>query len=277
LAVALDASFKVDDSKFQAALHATLKETKRTIADALNERMYYLMLRLFILLPPHSPAQQRAKIKAYINEVVGTVMVSKKTGKKLGKSRQLRRVHLMAQARQKANPDADLASKTGKFGLYGDTMKTAAAKIRRRAIGSVGYLKSAVVKALRAAKGRFVQFGGKYKYNGRGTVEIKGNYALIALANQYGLPEENVAIHKGSNATFHSADKGIGLSPQARMQIVIGLADGQQSRVQAIYNPSMQRALDDERKEMLAHIGGILVGIVDEECGTRGFKVVKRL
>jgi len=271
------ASFKVDDSKFQAALIATLKQTKRSVADAINSRMFYLMLRLFVLLPPKNPQQQRNKISAYLNEYLNKTQTrSKKTGKYLGRTRELRRVNIIAQAIQKRNPNPHFASKGGKMGLYGDTMKEASAKLRRRAIGSVGYLRSGVVKAIRKINGGFSQFGGSFRKRKQGQF-ISPNAALLAVANQYGIEQSNVSVHRGTNATFHSADKGIGLSPQARMQIVIGLADGQEGRVAAIYNPSMQRALDDERKEMLDHIGGILVGIVDEECGTRGFKVVKRL
>lgn len=268
------ANLTVDDSKFQAALLATLKQTKRTISDALNERIYYLMLRVFVLLPPHSPEQQRAKIKAYLNENVGSVMVDKKTGKKLGQKRQLKRVHLIAQARHRDHPDSKDETHDGHKGLYGATMKKAAAKIRRRAIGSVGYLRSGVVKALREMRGKFVQFGFKRKIKGK-SVETKGNFALIALANQYGLPQENVAVHRGTNANFQSASQGTGLSPRAKVQVVIGLADGQEAHVSAIYNPAVQRAMDDERKEMLDHIGAVMEDIITDECGTRGFIIKK--
>jgi hypothetical protein len=259
------ASFTVDDSKFQAALLATLKETKRSVADAINSRMFYLMLRVFVLLPPKSPQQQRYKIAAYLEEYVNkTQTKSKKTGKFLGRNRELRRVHLIAQSRN---------AKAGGKGLYGPTMKKAQASIRRRAVGSVGYLRSGVVKAIRKINGGFSQFmtrGNKGRKD-----QWKTNGALLSLARQYGIEMSNVAVHRGTNADFNSASQGTGLSPRARVQVVIGLADGQEAHVAAIYNPAVQRAMDDERKEMLNHIGAVMEDIITDECGTRGFIIKK--
>jgi hypothetical protein len=262
------ASFTVDDSKFQAALLATLKETKRSVADAINSRMFFLMLRLFVLLPPKAPQQQRNKIASYLNQQVNEKQTrSRKTGKYLGRNRELKRVNLIAQARN---------AKAGGKGLYGPTMKKAVASLRRRAIGSVGYLRSGVVKAIRKINGGFTQFQTQVRDKGKKRY-TKPNGALISLARQYGVEMSNVAVHRGTNATFRNATQGTGMSPKATVQIVVGLAAGQESNVSSIYNPAMQRALDDERKEMLDHIGGVLVGIVDEECGKRGFVVRKLL
>jgi hypothetical protein len=123
----------VDTSRFDAAWKEYLPKTKRSLADAVNARTFFLMLRLYCLLPPKSPQAARNKILDYYNRPVGSPAFDKKTGKKVGRSRQLRLVHLIAQAKN---------AKAGNEGLYGQKMKDAAAKLRRRAAGSVGYLKS---------------------------------------------------------------------------------------------------------------------------------------
>jgi hypothetical protein len=90
----------------------------------------------------------------------------------------------------------------------------------------------------------------------------KTNAALISLANQYGLPEENVAVHKGTKARGYEAIPG--WNPTASLTMTAGIANDQYSRVAGIYNPAMQRALDDELKELEAHMTEALLINGDE-------------
>jgi len=243
----------VDTSRFDAAWREYLPKTRRSLADAINSRTFFLMLRLYILLPPKSPQAARNKILDYFNRPVGAARFDKKTGKKVGRSRQLRLVHLIAQAKN---------AKAGNEGLYGEDMRKAAAKLRRRAAGSVGYLKSAVVKAIRKLSPSFQQFGGTRRAK-KGSAQVRivsGNQALINLANQYGLRQENVSVHRGSSAYAYNANPGF--FPSSHVRINIGLADSQISKVDAIYSQAMQQAYDDEAKELVAHIASKL-----EEAG----------
>ena len=203
------------------------------------------MLRLYILLPPKSPQAARNKILDYFNRPIGARRIDKKTGKFLGRSRELRLVHLIAQAKN---------AKAGKPGLYGQDMRDAAGKLRRRAAGSVGYLKSAVTKAIKKLSPSFQQFGGTRRAK-KGSAQVRvvaGNQALINLANQYGLPQENVSMHRGSSAYAYNAKAGF--SPSSHVRLNIGLADNQIGKVEAIYAKAMQQAYNDEAKELEIHI-----------------------
>ena len=239
----------VDTSRFEAAWKEYLPKTRRSLADAVNARTFFLMLRLYCLLPPKSPQAARNKILDYFNRPVGAARFDKKTGKRVGRSRQLRVVHLIAQAKN---------AKAGKPGLYGQDMIDAAASLRRRAAGSVGYLKSCVVKAIKKLSPSFTQFGGtrRARKGSAGVRIIAGNQALINLANQYGLRQENVSMHRGSSAFAYNAKDGF--SPSSHVRMNIGLADNQIGKVDQIYSKAMQQAYDDEARELSAHIASAL-------------------
>ena len=253
----------VDTSRFDAALKQYLLSTQRDLHKAINARFFYLMVRLFVLVPPRSPGQERRRISDYLGKPLGDInRKSKKTGKRIGRSRLLRRVHLIVQARE---------AQAGRRGLYGQEMKAMASSFMRKSIASVGYLRSAVVKAIRVYNRGFTQFQAQkwkplvkpagYK------APKKTNAALVALANQYGLPEENVAVHKGTRARGVQAVPGF--NPTATIVMTAGIADNQYNRVAGIYNPAMQRALDDETTELTNHMTEALLanGKVLEDNG----------
>ena len=238
----------VDTSRFDEALKTYLLSTKRDLHKAINARFFFLMVRLFVLVPPRSPAQERRRIADYLGDPLGDInRKDRKSGKKVGKSRIFRRVHLIAQARNQ---------KQGGRGLYGERMKDAASELMRKALGSIGYLRSAVVKSIRIYNRGFAQFESakrkKLKKPSTAKPVPPTNKALVALANQYGLPEENVAVHKGTVARGVQAVPG--WNPTAFVSMRTGIADNQYGRVAGIYNPAMQRALDDELKELEAHM-----------------------
>ena len=251
-------SMTVDTSRFDEALKTYLLSTKRDLHKAINARFFFLMVRLFVLVPPRSPAQERRRIADYLGTPVGDInRKDRKSGKKVGKSRIFRRVHLIAQARNQ---------KQGGRGLYGERMKDAASELMRKALGSIGYLRSAVVKSIRIYNRGFAQFESakrkKLKKPSTAKPVPPTNKALLALANQYGLPQENVAVHKGTIARGVQAVPG--WNPTAFVSMRTGIADNQYGRVAGIYNPAMQRALDDELKELEAHMTEALLINGDE-------------
>lgn len=248
----------VDTTRFDEAVKRYLLTTRRDLHKAINSRFFYLMVRLFVLVPPKSPGQERRRIGDYLAKPVGDInRKDAKTGRRVGRSRILRRVHLIAQARQ--------AKEGGRY-LYGKRMKDAASELMRKAIGSVGYLRSAVVKSIRIYNRGFTQFqSAKWKPLVKPAgykPPKKTNAALVALANQYGLPEENVAVHRGTVA--HGLQATPGWNPTAFVSMRTGIADNQVGRVQGIYNPAMQKALDDERAELEAHMAEALLLNADE-------------
>jgi len=107
----------IETEKFNEIMKRWLVTTTRELSVAVNARMAFLLMRMFVLIPPHRVQQKRDEIRTYLNQPIGDRRMDKKTGKKVGKARMLRRVHLIAQARAKG---------TGKQGLYGETMAKAA-------------------------------------------------------------------------------------------------------------------------------------------------------
>ena len=242
----MKAVIDIETEKFNAVIKRWLVTSSRELSVAVNARMAFLLMRMFVLIPPHRVQQKRDEIRTYLNQPIGDRRMDKKTGKKVGKARMLRRVHLIAQARAKG---------TGKQGLYGQTMAKAAAALRRKAIGSVGYLKSGLIPAIRKFQGHFTQFGGSSKKS-KGK-QISGNAAFMRLVREYGGLEGtgNVARHRGSKTDVWLAKPGFGGSKsEAWASISVGIADGQVAKVNEIYTTAATRAFRDEREEMERHL-----------------------
>lgn len=267
-------TLQVELKEFQQAARECMLVSKRELSKAINARMFFLFVRVFALLPPQAVNAARQKIRQYLMTPIGEQRISKKTGKRVGRGRQLQRRHLIVQSKQKNGE-----------GLYGEEMKDAAAAFARRAIGSIGYLKSAVVRALRRLNGHFTQYGSTFKKGRRAGMEGKSasnpkqvggvnvpinkygktqaNAALLKVNAEYGfLPDGNVGVHKGAKSSTYPARPS--LDPTAMVQLSIGIADDQLGRVTSIYDAAMSRALRDETVEMRKHLAAVGQGISDQ-------------
>lgn len=245
----------IEAEKFNAVMKRWLVTTSRELSVAVNARMAFLLMRMFVLIPPHRVQQKRDEIRTYFHQPIGDRRKDKKTGKAVGRARQLRRVHLIAQARN---------AKAGKPGLYGEDMAKAAASLRRKSIGSVGYLKSGLIGAIRKFQGHFTQFGGSTKKS-KGK-QISGNAAFMRLVDQYGGMQGtgNVAKHRGAKFEVRLSKPGLsGSKTEAWMQVSIGIADDQVQKVDAIYATAATRAFRDEREEMERHLAEKLADAAD--------------
>ena len=245
----------IEAEKFNEVMKRWLVTTSRELSVAVNARMAFLLMRMFVLIPPHRVQQKRDEIRTYFHQPIGDRRKDKKTGKAVGRARQLRRVHLIAQARN---------AKAGKPGLYGEDMAKAAASLRRKAIGSVGYLKSGLIGAIRKFQGHFTQFGGSTKKS-KGK-QISGNAAFMRLVDQYGGMQGtgNVSKHRGAKFEARTAKPGLsGSKTEAWMQVSIGIADDQVQKVDAIYATAATRAFRDEREEMERHLAEKLADAAD--------------
>ena len=245
----------IEAEKFNEVMKRWLVTTSRELSVAVNARMAFLLMRMFVLIPPHRVQQKRDEIRTYFHQPIGDRRKDKKTGKAVGRARQLRRVHLIAQARN---------AKAGKPGLYGEDMAKAAASLRRKAVGSVGYLKSGLIGAIRKFQGHFTQFGGSTKKSGG--KQISGNAAFMRLIDQYGGMQGtgNVAKHRGAKFEALAAKPGLsGSKTEAWMQLSIGIADDQVQKVDAIYAAAATRAFRDEREEMERHLAEKLAAAAD--------------
>ena len=239
---------EVDTRRFDEAVRSMLRDSKKDIRDFLNNRLFFVLLRVFVLTPPKNIQQERTRVSNYLGQFIApkdehgrlTIRKSKKTGKQLGKSRSLRRVHLIVNSR---------LGKLGMEGIQGKMMKTISGKFWRGAVNSVGYLKSVSLRAIRRLSPGFVQFGNSAK--GRA-----GNSALIATAKQYDGEMRNVGVFRGAQADVNKAEAMF--NPRASARMKIGLADDQSGKVDAIMQPVIQKALNDEAAEMESRMAGIL-------------------
>lgn len=229
-----------DNSEFQKALRQHLLTTRRELSDAINSRFFFLLVRFFVLAPPRSVQQYRKQVRDYLNEPMDVQpRISRKTGKRVSMIRTFRRVHKIVQANQK---------KIGEKGLYGLDMKKAAASFRRRSIGSVGYMKSCIVKALKQINGHFTQYG---KLSGR--KPYSHNKALLEVAREYGQwADANVAMFKGSNARSENARPG--MNPRAYSFMSVSVQNDQYSRVASRMNQAFSQALRDETSAIQKHL-----------------------
>ena len=258
-------SFELQTKAFQQAVREHLATTKRELADATNARMFYLFLRVFALLPPKDPKMERQKIRAYMTQEIVEMRVSQKPLSQFAlfaalmshdrTSKPLRRVDLISQARRKRSGKGVLLPRQRR------ELEAHGAGLLNRAVGSVGYTKSAVVKSLKALSGGFAQFG--IKRGKRSTKkDVPPNQALLKIASEYGMAYNNVGVHKGAKQRTKGATPGI--SPVATVNLSIGLADGQVGKVTSEYNAAMSRAMADEMAEMKRHIAERMQAVADK-------------
>jgi hypothetical protein len=264
---------QVDKTAFDRAMLLLAKHSKRGVAAAINARLFFILVRMLVLLPPRSMKQSREAIRAYLNAPIGAT--TKKSGRKIAKSRQLKRVHLIAQSKNADNPIEIKNRLASSRGLYGDRMKAAAASIRRRAIGSVGYLKSGALKAIRRLSPGFTAAGATRKSAGSEGKKVeqvfKANSAYVRLAKEAGVEIENTAVHRGTNAKVYASQDGI--NPTAHARIVAGVAEGQESRVDAIYSQTGSKVMADEYAEMQKMLRATFGDIYEQALKPNGFEM----
>jgi len=141
-------------------------------------------------------------------------------------------------------------SKDWQAWLYGEQMRVESGKFLGRRTASVGALKSLLVKMLRTIMPSFTQFGSRTKkHAGR---QVQPNAMLFRLASQYGHSANNVGVARSTRATGRKATPGF--SPAAEAIGSIGLKDGQDGKVNSMYQSAVSRAFRDETAEMLRHI-----------------------
>jgi len=264
---------QVDKTAFDRAMLLLAKHSKRGVADAINSRLFFILVRMLVLLPPRSMKERRQMIKAYLNAPIGEPR--RKNGRKLGRAQQLQRVHLIAQAINRAKPLKIKDRFSSSRGLYGERMKAAAAVVRRRAVGSVGYLKSGVLKAIKRLSPGFTAAGamrkGKDSSGAKVDKVIKANAAFVKIAKEAGVEIENASSHKGTNAKVYASQDGI--NPNAHARVVAGVADGQESTVDGIYSNTGSQVMADEYKEMDKMLRATFGDIYEQALKPNGFEM----
>lgn len=245
--------------KYMAASRKMQLASKKTLADVTSRQMSFLLMRIFALLPPRRVQEQRAKIRAYLSAQIGEARLNKK-GKRVARAKLLRRDHLILQARRR---------KAGMKGLYGKEMKEAIGSFRRATVGSIGYLKSGFVQLIRKFNGHFTQTGGTKTAKGSKVERTTPNAAFMKMLAHYGLlvGHGNVAIHRGVKVAYNFPV--MSLNPVAIAQISLKLKDGQEGKVNAMFDEATTTALHDERKEMERVIAARMQAVIEETAPRR--------
>ncbi len=259
---------KIETEAFQRSLRQWASTTTRELSKALNARLFYMMLRFYALIPPMQVAAARQKVRVYLNTVLSARTRTLKSGKIKSRParQQLNRAILIAQARRKK---AGLAPFIPSEEGFADKMSKAAAKIRRSGISGQGYLKSSVVKVLKALNGGFAQWGFAAKSGGKGSLgltkpAVPPNAALAKIGAEYGLDASagNVGVFKNSKGAVQLATPGV--NPAAVASLNIGLIDGNDAKVAAVMNPALSRAIADERAEMDRYLTAVAQDIAKQ-------------
>lgn len=239
-------SIEINSAEFQKAVREALLATSKELPKAITSRLFYLMVRAFAILPPRNVKASKNAIRQYLRE-----KVQPRTGKP---SKGLQRVHLIAQAKSRDK---------GEGGLYGADMRKASGAYARRAVGSVGYLKSAIVRVLKNLNGHFTQFGTEgrpAKHTKKARREIPPNTALSKIASEYG-SSGNVSLHKGSKGTGYPAQPGF--NPTAKFSISTGVRDSQIANVTSKWDSGLGVAMRDEMTQIKNHLADKMQEIAD--------------
>lgn len=184
---------RVDTRNFQMAWRKYLAVTSRSLPQAINSRMFFVLVRAYLILPPKSPVSQRKKFRDDLTQLVKP---------RNNPSREVLKLYAIVNSGRRP-------------GLYGKRMAVAAGKVMARAIGGVGYLRALTVRGIKGFQS-FRQFGTKRlktgKYGG-------ANKAAVTLASKYDTQKESVAIYRNSSAKAISFKAQNGFSPVASVQI----------------------------------------------------------
>lgn len=147
--------FHLDTRQFESAIRKLQTVSKEVGAKAVNQGMLDVVGYAYDQIPPTDlsggkvtaeASSQRAKL--YLQQQLSQKIKiagrsAKRTGQWITKGarlKQLQRRHLIAQM---------IAKKTGNKGLYGKSMKAAAANLMRKSTSSRGYLKLPLVSVIR--------------------------------------------------------------------------------------------------------------------------------
>lgn len=152
-------TIRIDTRELNRAIGMNVPLVKRGLAEEVNQRTLNATGRAFEALPPNGrsgASAARRRIKLYMSEPISTRIKLARYGPRKGKfvragskKNQLRRVHLILQARR---------AKEGKPGLHGAEMRQRAGRFAARSQVGVGFMKSMflpVLNSLNAVVTRF--------------------------------------------------------------------------------------------------------------------------
>lgn len=231
----MSAEIQIDTRQFESALKFVADNTERALPEILNQRTLNVVGRAFDNTPPASGQgvqAERKRVKDYLGQQVSQRIRQTKRGnfvKKGTKARQLKRVHLILQARRR---------RMGQRGLYGPAMTAAAGRFMQRAQVSVGYLKSVFLPII-VTLNRVCRF--KFPFN----------------------KTSNISRWPGSRGSGRVQIARAGMNVETVIATTVEVEARSSGKVAAIQESAMQRALDAEADEMERHVSEKLQEIFD--------------
>jgi hypothetical protein len=200
----------------------------RKFCDVVNARMFFWLVRVYVLLPPFDIKRAKARIKDGLNAVVqeskrsrtakfelgqinsrGRLTKKNATESEIADERaQVRNLSRIARGKAKGTRPLIAANlivqsrraKAGLVGLRGDKMLDATRSFIRGAVNSVGYLKSGLVRSLKKLNGHFNQYGGFKRKVGR-----KAGHEQYSIHKPKQVNGVNVPINKYTRAEANTA------------------------------------------------------------------------
>ncbi len=140
------ATLVMDTSQFNRGAQMLVDVARRSARDIVNQAALDVSGRAFDNLAPSDPQAKRTEIKKHLEAEISVPVRKIKTGPNAGKivrdnrRRALQRVHLLVNFYR---------GKSKKRGLYGEGMKRAAGRMKKKRQVGVGYLKSVFLPIIR--------------------------------------------------------------------------------------------------------------------------------
>lgn len=230
-------TFKADLRGLDAEINRKVARTGRDLATVVNQAAFNVAARSFHATPPKTwdygqqmqPA--RMQVRDYLREQLATYIKRFTSGKRKGKTfkfkarnKELRRVHLILNARR---------GREGKPGLYGKAMLRASGAFVQRAQVSVGYLKSVWLPVMRGLW-PLVKFRGLWR----------GAHRVARWANSAGSGVAQPA-KPGSSVT-------------AVLSVTAKVKGTQDAKVAAVMTRAVNEAVTAETAEMARHAAKVM-------------------
>jgi hypothetical protein len=237
----------LDSARFQSALKAYILSSSRTLADVVNSRMFFLLIRTYMHLGPKSPKNSKKEVRQRMEELYESNGKSSK------------RIYLWA------NKLVKQKGKTRKENA--EALRLAVIKVRRSQLGGIGYLRSVVQRGIR-------KFIGK-KSNSKPGSKPKAASDDNSLFSQYKVVQKESAVF-GQNRTKARAMSKLardGINPVAEVQLVCESETRLRSGLSGAFTKAMSDALLGETIEMETRLKEKMIDLAMKDLAPNGFKV----
>ena len=242
------AKVTIDTRPFDQALKSYLATTQRSLAEVMNQRAYNVAGRTAGYLPPFAGVEaEKARIQHYLTAQLGpsrkkTVTKGRRAGQSVASGRQLERRHLIIQKIQKRLGRKGLwgggSARTGKASGSGKMLQYAGEMLRRAKVGA-GHLRAIWLPIIRGLFPhiRYRRIDGPNPHPFRGIAQWPGSAASSTV--QPAKPAFNPFAELIARITTHG--------PRV-------LVPSQDAKVMRLETAALQRAFDDEGKQLVEHV-----------------------